>query len=288
MAGRLRAVSSHTFRAGVHRGTNRGRTKKTRTEGKRLNRLASAFLDVANFLLKHPEAVGVQDGDHIGMKERYKAQKLREYLKDFAEASQDVCSYCDGVVVVSQGERVCTREGHVQPAESVRVANVFYRQVMNYGVWDKNLGTDPMETFKIVKAIIHRDHGVNIRSPTDTRRFGDPEDLVLRDLLGSFSWHCTQAGISPAVISQAAKLVRKRHRRYMEEVLAREQKEAMSLALDMKNALLDNDGRAQVSLQRLLGENNNIPLDGRGDPKEEMAREWVGSGGVVLATAKGR
>ena len=283
---------SRTLQMEVHRESARGRTgtktgtKKSTFEGKRLNRLASAFLDVANFLLKHPEAVGIQEGDDIGRKERYKAQRLREYLQNFAEASEDICCYCNATVVVSQGERVCTKEGHVQPAETVRVANVFFRQVMNYGVWDKNLGTDPMETFKIVKAIIHRDHGVNIRSPTDTRRFGDPEDLVLRDLLGSFSWNCTQAGIPPAVISQAAKVVRKRHKRYMEQVLAKEQKEAMSLALDMKKDLLDYDGRAQVSLPRLLG--GNISHDGRSDPKEDMAREWVGSGGVVLATPEGR
>ena len=279
---------SRTLQVGVHRGTNRGRTtsKKTRTEEKRLNRLASAFLDVANFLLRHPEVVGVKDDEFLGLKDRYKAGQLREYLKNFAEASQDICCYCNAPVVVSQGERVCTKEGHVQPVETIRVANVFFRQVMNYGVWDKNLGTDPMETFKIVKAIIHRDSGVNIRSPTDTRRFGDPEDLVLRDLLGTFSWTCTHAGIPATVISQAARVIRKRHRRYMDEVLAKEQKEAISLALDMKNDLLNHDGRAQVALHRFLSE--NIPLDGRGDPKEAMAREWVGSGGLVLQTAQRR
>ena len=276
---------SRTLQVGVHRESNhRGRAaRRSRTEGRRIKRLASAFLDVTNFLLRHPEAVGVSNGDHFGRKDKWKAEQLRKYLSSFAEASKDVCSYCDSPVVYSQGERVCTKEGHVQPVETVRVANVFYRQVMNYGVWDKNLGTDPMETFQIVKQIIHRDQGVNIRSPTDVHRFGDPEDLVLRDLLGYFSWACTREAIPPAIINSAAKLVRKRHRRYMDELFAREQIEAHTLALDLKKDMLDHDGRAQIATERLR-ERWNIPLDGKGDPMERLAREWVGNGGVVLQT----
>jgi hypothetical protein len=243
----------------------------------RLKRLQVAFLDIANFILRYPGFIGIKEDDKFNWKERYKAAKLREYLQRFAEASKDICCYCNAPVVLSQGERVCTKEGHVQPDEAIRVTNIFYRQVMNYGVWDKNLGTDPMETFKIVKTIIHRDHGINIRSPTDTRRFGDPEDLMLRDLLGFFSWTCTQAGIPPHVISSGAKVIRKRHRRYLEELLAREKKEALSLALDIKKDLLNHDGRAQIALQGFLS--GNMSLDGDDDPQEQLAREWVGRGG---------
>ena len=252
-----------------------------RTREQRRKRLATAFLEVADFLLRHPEAVGVVDGE-AALKEKWKADRLREYLKNFADASRDVCSYCDSPVVLSEGERVCTKDGHVQPPETIRVANVFYRQVVNYGVWDKNLGTDPMETFKIAKALIYRDLGVNIRSPTDVRRFGDPEDLVLRKLLGDFSWWCTWSDIPAAVISTAARLVRKRHRRYMEEVTAKEMAEAESLVMQLKNDLLNHDGRAQVALNRFL--TGTISLDGHDDPREKMAREMVGGDGFLLST----
>ena len=198
--------------------------------------LEDSLLKLLGFMLAHPEAVDQlcgNDGDCE--EERWKVERLKQYLKDYLEATTEVCCFCGkGKTVFDSGERVCKKCGAVQPHDDVKVPTLYYRQVQNFGVWNKNLGTDPMQIFNIVKRKLFVKDGIIIRNPTDPRFMGDPEDLILRDLLGYFTWLCTRAGLPPYVISNAAKILRRHHHRKMRELLNLEKRQAFALLMKME------------------------------------------------------
>jgi len=197
--------------------------------------LEDTLLKLLGFMLAHPEAVDQLCSHDDGCEEeRWKVKRLKKYLKDYLEATKEVCCYCGkGKTVFDNGERVCKECGAVQPHNSVRVPTLYYRQVQNFGVWNKNLGTDPMQVFNMVKRKLFVKDGVIIRNPTDPRFMGDPEDLILRDLLGYFTWLCTQAGLPPHVISNSARILRRHHHRKMRELLNLEKRQAFALLMKM-------------------------------------------------------
>jgi hypothetical protein len=235
----------------------------------RLDLLAKTEIGLFRFMLNNPEDLAALSGNvpETDPDGRRKSM-LMEHLQNYAEATRDVCCYCDGRVVSNDGERVCERCGAVQPVNTIRIPTIYYRRVQNFSVWNKNLDTDPVQSFNAVKAILANKDKVMIRSPTDPRFLGDPEDLVLRDLLGFFSWLGIQKGLPPHIIHGAAGILRKYHRKKMRVILDQEKREAMLLLAKIQE-LRVGKGIALIPHTEIMD-----ALEGRGrepERKIEMA-----------------